>query len=436
MTVRPDKLVQLTPLDAAEKPKYGLADVATTLAYRYESPKYAASLVVERTRPRLTARTFSFFRVEPDALSCHYELIYTVEEARTQRLALLLPKDTPASVSIAALDGVKLKEFSSEIGGRTAPLERAAGRGPARAGPPGGRFPAAVALAGAEGFCAADRGGRRRGLSVGPGGRRGLRGTGSAGRHGRPAPVDVGELAEADYQPGRRLLGAFGFVGDPPAVKIDVLRHPGYRIYPAIVEQCELDTNLSPDGQSQTQARFKLRTKAVYLQVKLPPEAELWSAELDGVPLKPQREGDSVLIDVPAGTANAAQTLQIVYAAPVERGGAARHGRRARSQAVAAREQGKEAVEVPLADLVWRLHLPSGYEVVRAGGTVVTDELKRPLPAAVEVAGILYYLTGGISGPLPLSARPCSPPAKQPAGVAAVDNLSESGGACNNGLAT
>ena len=33
------ELVQLTPLDAAEKPKYGLADVATTLAYRYEKPQ-------------------------------------------------------------------------------------------------------------------------------------------------------------------------------------------------------------------------------------------------------------------------------------------------------------------------------------------------------------------------------------------------------------
>ena len=32
---------------------------------------------------------------------------------------------------------------------------------------------------------------------------------------------------------------------------------------------------------------------------------------------KPQREDERVLIDVPAGKADAAQTLQIVYAAPV-----------------------------------------------------------------------------------------------------------------------
>ncbi len=211
--------------------------------------------------------------------------------------------------------------------------------------------------------------------------------------------VDVGELADADYQPGRRLLGAFGFAGDPPVLKIDVLRHPGYGIYPAIVEECSLDTNLSPEGQSQTQARFKLRTKAVYLQVKLPAGAELWSAELDGMPLKPQRQGDNILIDVPASTANAAQTLQIVYAAPVSavalRGTVDVPAPKLRVRA----ERGPDGVEVPLADLLWRLHLPSGYEVVWTGGTVVAADLARPLPAAVEAAGILYHLSGGISGP-------------------------------------
>jgi len=113
-------------------------------------------------------------------------------------------------------------------------------------------------------------------------------------------------------------LGAYGFVGDPPAVKIDILRHPGYGLYPVIVQECELDTNISPEGQSQTQARFKLRTTALFLQVKLPAKAELWAAELDGMPLKPQRQGDSLLIDVPAGRTDAPQTLQIVYAAKVD----------------------------------------------------------------------------------------------------------------------
>ena len=115
-----------------------------------------------------------------------------------------------------------------------------------------------------------------------------------------------------------------------PAVKLDVLRHPGYAICPAIVQRCELDTNLSPDGQSQTQARFKLRTKAVYLQVKLPEGAELWSAELNGSPLKPQREGRSVLIDVPAEHGRRHPGLADRLCGAGGRGGAARHGGRAR----------------------------------------------------------------------------------------------------------
>ncbi len=56
-----------------------------------------------------------------------------------------------------------------------------------------------------------------------------------------------------------------------------------------------------------------------------------------------------------------------------------------------------QPVEVPLADLVWRLHLPSGYEAVSSGGTVATDQIKPPPPAAVQVAGKLYELSGGVS---------------------------------------
>ena len=92
--------------------------------------------------------------------------------------------------------------------------------------------------------------------------------------------------------------------------------------------------------------------------------------------------------------AEAVASAQLDSSAPREDGAAQPHAER------------EEYMELPLADLVWRLHQPDGYEVVRAGGTVVTDDIRRPLPAAVEVAGILYDLTGGFIGsPLALSAR-------------------------------
>ena len=406
LTVRPEKLSQLTPLDAADKPKYGLADVDTTLAYRYENPKYAAVADCRTDPAAADGPDILLLRLDTDSLNCHYELIYTVEEARTRRLAFLLPEETPESVSITGLDGVMLKEKYPRDFGQPTPLERAAGRGQARPDSAGGRFSAAAAGAGAEGNGIAAGLGRRRGLSVGPGGRRRLRGTRRAGPCRKPGAA---ESASRRRRTGRRRISARpAFVGGlrvrrrSAADKIDVLRHPGYPIYSAIVEKCELDTNLSPDGQSQTQAKFMLRTKAVYLQVHVPARAELWSAELDGSPLKPQRDGDSVLIGVPAGTSDAAQSCRSSMRRTVGRGVAPRHGHGARPSCCSAPSSGAEAVEVPLADLVWRLHLPSGYDVVAAGGTLVSDDIRHPTPAAMQVAGVLYYLTGGVSGP-PLS---------------------------------
>ncbi len=115
--------------------------------------------------------------------------------------------------------------------------------------------------------------------------------------------VDVGELVDAAYQPGRGLLGVFSFIGDPAEVKINVARHPGYPLRPAIVEQAELRTFVAAEGVAQTWARYHLRTKALYLQIHLPPQAELWSSDLDGQPIKPQEEktgGDKGLSGIPS----------------------------------------------------------------------------------------------------------------------------------------
>ncbi len=61
MLVRADQTQRLTPLDANEKNKYGLEDVSTQVAFRYEAPPYSLLLEAARVEPRLTARAFSFF---------------------------------------------------------------------------------------------------------------------------------------------------------------------------------------------------------------------------------------------------------------------------------------------------------------------------------------------------------------------------------------
>jgi len=398
MTVRPEKIdpQQLVLLEESEKAQYGLAGVATNLAYRYEKPDYEAELLISRTTPRLTARTYSFLSVNPEALSAHFELEYDVDEARTRRLVFSLPEDTPQSLTIRGLDGLRLKQYDSRVeeGRRvwTAVLAQPT-RGTLRLAvdfkkrlPNQEPKDFALPVVRAEGVAyqsgvVAVEGNVELDVQVKTKARR----------------EDVGELVDADYRPGRRLLGVFGFVGETADVAIDVFRHPGYGIQTAIVENAILNTHLSAEGPSQTEARFSLRTKALLLEVKLPAESQLWSAQVDGKPIKPQREGDSLLVSLPATAGGTARQLKFVYETPLEPVGFSGN-----IDVPAPRlllpSSDKNKVEVPLADLSWNLFVPPGYEVTDSAGTLETTDLERPLPAAVYVAGAMYQAAGGING--------------------------------------
>ena len=429
MVVRPETLERLMPLDENEKTRYGLQGVAAALAYRYDAQPYRARLTVERTLPRITAQTFSFFRVERDVLAAHYEIVYDVTQARTRRLLLLLPEDTPTALSIRGLDGVALKEYTSETVGEEANRRRrwTALLAERRSG--------TVRLAVDFQQRLAELEPENLALPI-------IEADGVAYQSGLVAvegspeldvvpktearKVDIGELVDAEYQPGRRLLGAYGFVGDPPPVKASVARHPALGLPPAIVQRAELDTVLSADGLAQTSARFLLRTKALFLEVRLPKGSSLWSADLDGTPIKPQREQESMLLNLPAAAAGAVRDLRVVYETPVagmgfwkgldvpaprlflraglagEDNATTQPAARRPSQAAAkgagtgpAASQAKSR-EVPLADLVWQLFMPTGYQVVRTEGSVVTDQVAAPPLAVANVAGAFYTGSGGV----------------------------------------
>ena len=250
--------------------------------------------------------------MEADVLVIRYEIAYAIEEAKTGRLSLSLPEETPAQVSIQAIDGGKIKESNSHMEGkrrrwevlleepRCGTVRLAVDFQQPLAIEKSGSI--SVPMVRAEGVAyqsglVAVEGGAELDVQVSTDARR----------------VDVGELAEAAYQPGRRLLGAFGFVGEPAPVKVSVTRHRGYGLQPAIVEKAVLKTNLSAHGVSQTTAIFSLRSKVNYLEVLLPAESELWSAFVDDKPIKPQTESGRILVSLPSSQAAVLHTLRITY---------------------------------------------------------------------------------------------------------------------------
>jgi hypothetical protein len=415
LTVRPQSLDRLTPLDATEKSRFGLEGLTTNLVYRYESQPYKATIAIEKIQPRLTARTFSSFRVEPDALAVHGEVVYQLEQGRTRQVALLLPASTPQSVTIRGLDGLRIKESSPHPTGKQRRWDVLL------------EEPAADKVRLAVEF--------RQPLgqeSVSPGGHAGLLlpivaadgvqyQSGLVSVEGNPElevdvrtaarRVDVGEFVDAAYQPGRSLLGVFSFIGDPAEVKINITRHPGYPLRPAIVELAEMHTKVSAAGVAETWALYRLRTKALYLQIDLAPQAELWTADLDGQPVKPQEEpgtgekrraeglpgapsprpspggrgGGKLLVSLPAAGVGQTRTLQLVYQEPIRPLGMTGRVRIAAPKLWLRADRGQQPVEVPVADLHWSMRLPTGYQVTRSDGTVTTT-VERPEPAVISLA--------------------------------------------------
>ncbi|MDX1945917.1 MAG: hypothetical protein SFU86_11010 [Pirellulaceae bacterium] len=408
LVVRPDKLAGLTPLIDAEKAEFGLADLPTALAYRFEARPVAATLVVSRTRPSLKAEVFSLFAIQPDNLLANYELSYEVREARTRQLAFSLPSTTPAELTVRGLEGTVVKEYRGEVAGdrrrwlvqlaeRQSGLVRLAVSFQQRL-PAGNQQGLPLPLVRAEeveyqsAFVSVE-GDAELDVEVATTAR----------------PVDVGELALTDYamsgRMGRRVIGAFGYVGTAAEVKVDISRRDPYPLPAALVQRAALTTKVSAAGRSQSLATYDLLTKATLLEVRLPPESTLWTIMVADQPTKPQREGDSLLLSLAAQNALAVRSLRIVYETK-PRGALGLAGEVAASAPVLlVRAAGTDAQrEIPQADLDWTVHLPTGYMLRRSAGTVFTDELPPRELAAVKAAKVLYWLAGGVD-PFYLASR-------------------------------
>lgn len=394
LAARPDELNGLTTLGDSDRAALGLKDAEGTLVYRINDADYSASFAVERLAPRITARAFSFLKIEPEGLTAHYELVYDVQHARTRKLQFELPVATPASLSIQGLVGTQVKEYSSEIvdGHRrwTALLADSA-IGQVRLAidfkqplmedePQDWELPLVRAVAVAyQSAIVAVEGSPEFDTQVETNGRK----------------IDVGELVDADYQVGKRLLGAFGFVDDPE-VTIDVFQRPGYGLPAAITQRAELVTLVAGSGTSQTAARYLLRTKAAFLQISLPADATLWSASVDGKPSTPQRDGGDLVISLPPTADNAVRDLQVVYETQEKSLEWMADVEAVAPRLVVRMDRSDERYDVPTADVVWHLVLPEGHRIVRSHGTVFTEDVPRRDTSGSTIGRVLYRLGGGI----------------------------------------
>ena len=394
LNVRATDTSGLIPLDSNDKNRGQFAGVPATLTFSYDAQPYELGIAVERTAPWIMAQTYSFFTVTSNRLKAHYEIDYFVQQAATRQLTLELPVDTPEALSIVGLDGVGLKEFSSAVENdvrRWTILLAERRRGRIRLAvefqqpmdtdePKDFAMPLirAVDVAFQSGHIAVE-GSAELDVQIETSARE----------------VDAGEMADAEYLPGRRLLGAYAYGGGEADVKINVTRHPGYALPQAIVQQAEMVTALSASGVAQTVARYDLRTKAAFLEIELPAKSTLWTALLDHQPTKPLGNGDPFLLSLPSQKKNALRTLQIVYETPADAVTIAGSVDIKAPRLFLRASQTSPRAAVPIADVNWHLNLPPGYRVTSSDGTVFTKQIdKRPSPLAF-LTHEMYQLAGG-----------------------------------------
>jgi autotransporter-associated beta strand protein len=438
MDVRADKVDHLMPITGAEMARYGMAAGTTNLAFHYQGAGGKATIAVDRKKPRIIARSFAFFQIVPGVLNAHYAVDFSIQDAKTRQLSLLLPAWTPESVAIRG-SGVTVKETTHEAAGdlrRWRVLLDEARRDKVRLivdfemRPQGGReVPSSVPTADAKNaapnqdtkairtelkdfvlpMVKADAVAYQSGMVAIEGDMELGVDVKTEARH-----ADIGQLAIAGYtsvdpnsnpKSGQqdlknahiRLLGAYDYAGDPPRVAVDVTRNPSYALTSAIIERAVLTTSLSADGTSQTQAVFHLITKVQYLEVELPDGASLWSVVLDGTPLKPQKKNGVRLIGLPSAAAPVSRQLKVVYEAPVQSlAKGSKLNLAAPRLLYRAGIDAKQSTEIPQINLKWTVQVPDGYEVAATEGTLEAIATSRPVPAPVKVAGMLYEFSGGI----------------------------------------
>ena len=380
LAVRPKETSKLETLLKEQKSLFGLDGFNTAIAFEIVEADYNATLIVQRLDPQITATTYSFFRQKTKQLDVRYEIAFDIQTARARELKFSLPKTTPSELRIRGLNGILLSQANStetddsriwdlklseprlgevrvavdfvqplksdEVQDYQLPVIRAEG------------VEYQTSLFAFEGNPDFD-------IEL----KTAMR------------PIDVGEMGDAEYFPGSRLLGSYSSIGQDPELSIDVKRRNIHQLPSAIVEKSALVSVVSRNGRSQTEAKYTILTKVPFLELKLPESAELWSVMLDGVPTRPQVRGDSVVISMPPDTTQRTRAVSVFYEDEIAEFGLSGKIDMQAPTLLVRNDAKSEPIDVPQADIDWSVTLPSGYSVASNDGTVfTTDEERKPLP--------------------------------------------------------
>lgn len=369
LTITPIAREGLELLEETGKLQYKTGKLNTLIAYKFENTDFDLKYRVAKIDPILLSQAYNFFRLTPDSLVSHCEIIYNVKRAGEDRFQFDLPLTSPTSIGIQTADGVAIKDTqSSEVDGRRRWTVQLAS--PAKgnvhllvdfdelreeASEDVELQPVVIPEVTLQNSFVVIEGSSELDTEIQTPGR----------------VVDLGELNLARYKTTRQLVGAYAWSDPQTSIRVRAKRRDFFPLPGAIVQQAELVSVVATDGKLQTSARFSLVTKQLpFLEVELPQDSTLWSIRIDEKPAKPQRQDGRLLVSLPGSNPLAIKTLEVVYETPIEPLGLT-GSLDAAAPILRVNRSASDIADweiVPQIDSKWRLVLPNGYSVTNTNG--------------------------------------------------------------------
>lgn len=175
----------------------------------------------------------------------------------------------------------------------------------------------------------------------------------------REVPAELSALAQQTF------LDAFKYIRPPYRLGLDVQRHTEIAVVSSVVDTANAVTLLLKDGKCVSHVTYSVKNTAKqFLEVRLPTGAEVWSAFVEGRPVKPSKsERGATLLPLNRsrleGQNLAAFDVEIMYFRNLGGGGPG-----------GVQGLALPHVDLKVSQLLWSVYLPTERDYLYFGGTV------------------------------------------------------------------
>lgn len=188
--------------------------------------------------------------------------------------------------------------------------------------------------------------------------------------------IDVRELpAWAGVAAGANAAGevpvlVYRYLRPGYTLGVEVKRFDEAAVLQALVDNARFTTVVADDGQMMTEMALNIRNNGLqHLRIELPAGARVWSAFVAGQPVRPGRDGETLLLPLERSTSDDAPiSVELTYV-----------GSQAFPRTKGDVKLETPKLDVPLKNARWDLYLPPDYDYTKFGGSMSYEAAAAPV---------------------------------------------------------